>query len=232
MEFLLLANSRKAMPKEINRPGRCVAGVNLDTGEFVRLVSNDDGAALDWNIFQNATPGTVFSIVVDHKAPEIGAQSENWVLGSGLLKYLRKEQGTDWIKPYVDKKKEPFGDPYTYYFESTYAKHRTSLCVIMAYAIRIYAKSGEAGRRKIDFNVYSRGRDPLRIEDMSMTDPVYHNCPVSVFDRMTGLTTVIDNENVDVHFGKAYLVISLPSTPMEDGGKYFNKFVAAVIPCE
>lgn len=231
MEFLLLANSRKSMPKGVNRPGRCIAGVNLATGEFVRLVSDDHGNALDWNIFQNAAPGNVYFVSVHHKAPTIGAQSENWVLGSPILEFLRKEEGTGWIKKYLNNGSGPFGDTFTFYYESSYDQLQESICVITAYNVRVYAEQGSDGRKKIDFDIYFSGpnKRKYRIEKMSMTDPYYHKGPVAVYDSRNGAKRIIDNDNTDVFLGKAYLVVSLPSSPMEGGPRLFNKFVAAII---
>ena len=111
--ILLLANSRKAMPAGINRPGRCLAGIDLSNNQFVRLVSDDEGNALDWDYFEDAKPGWVAKVYVERKAMTIGAQTENWVIAQRGIKIIERKTGYSWIEPYA---KGEF--PYTTLFRS------------------------------------------------------------------------------------------------------------------
>ena len=236
IEFLLLANSRKSMPAWVNKAGRCVAGIDLATGDFVRLVSNNEGDALEWGIFQDYKPGTVWSVTLDHKAPTKGAQTENWVIGSPIVKYLRTEEGTDWVKPYLSNGTGPFGDPFTYYYESRYEEKvgTGSLCVMTAYNVKMYGNVEGEGRKKVDFDFYYPG--PLKIkktiERMSLTDPFQRFAVLNGIGAESGnpveAMTVVEPIKID----EAYLVVSLPGTPMvlDSGEKRYYKFVAAVIP--
>ena len=218
IEFLMLANSRKS-------PGRCVAGINLSTGEYVRFVSNEEGDALDWRIFQDANPGSVFSVNARCKAPTIGAQTENWVIDHLTpIKLLREEQGLDWIKRYSKSGKGPFGDPFSYYFSDRYKEKKNSLCVVTAYRLDLYPdpddpESGK-GWNRIDFDIYYPGNSsiPKRIKGVSVTDPHYSSSGIGQH-RM----------NVSEHkfIGKAYLVLSLPSVPSKKG--FYQKFVTTII---
>ena len=217
-EFLLLANSRK-------NPGRCVAGVDLATGRFMRLVANDEGDALDWKVFQDEVPGAVFSVSVLRKAPTIGAQTENWVIDPLTpVRLLRHETG-DWAKKYSKGGYGPFGDPFVFYYADRYKEKTESLCVITAYALDLYGSDPQSGkgRNKIDFDIYYPGRNKTkkRIKGMSVTDPRVSK---------SGIGEYSSDETSHVFGGKAYLVISLPSSPFPEDCYY--KFVAAIIPVE
>lgn len=236
IEFLLLANSRKSMPAGVNKAGRCVAGIDLATGDFVRLVSDDAGNALEWGIFQDYKPGTVWSVALDHKAPTIGAQTENWVIGSPVIKYLRTEEGTDWVKPYLSNGAGPFGDPFIYYYESRYEEKvgTGSLCVITAYNVKMYGNVEGEGRKKVDFDFYYPGpsKKNKTIKGMSLTDPFQRFAGIEGINVESGKPVELLKGVGTIEIGRAYLVVSLPGTPMvlDSGEKLFYKFVAAVIP--
>lgn len=147
-----------------------------------------------------------------HKAPTLGAQTENWVLASQHPVYLYQVTEDGWPNEYVNDSK-PFGDVYPYFYPGNYRKKNYSLSVIKASDIDVYEVEGSEGAKtKVDFTVTRHdqylGEIQSRIRNMSMTDYKFRNGSWKIKE--------------------AFLVVSLPPKPVANDRYY--KFVAAIIP--
>lgn len=88
IEMVCLANSEK-------HGDRCVAGVRLDTGGWLRPVSDDTGAGLLETQYQTASghdpePLDIIRVELDHQRPKYH-QPENWVISAESWELLGTE---------------------------------------------------------------------------------------------------------------------------------------------
>lgn len=88
IEMVCLANSEK-------HGARCVAGVRLDTGGWLRPVSDDTGAGLSETQYETTSghhpePFDIIRVELDHQWPKYN-QPENWVISAGSWKLLSTE---------------------------------------------------------------------------------------------------------------------------------------------
>ncbi len=94
-EIVCLANSRK-------RNNKCIAGINLKTGQWIRPITNtEDGAIPHYLTLTNGTPLQVLDIVdipLNEKNRGKGYESENRLTLSGEWKITGQVQSSDLLK--------------------------------------------------------------------------------------------------------------------------------------
>ena len=213
--ILLLTKSSKKSPRTeaMDKRGYCVAGIDLLSGEWVRLVAqygdNRDESLIEEDLLDEyaeiAEPLDVIRVSVKDYVP-IGCQVENWlmdtdeyidILGRASLKGVFSLCNADFPE-YV------YGDSAEYLTEDELDDVEGSLILIPAENISIYDTGrGYQRRTKMSFNY-----DGEEYKDFSMTDPEYYGH---------------QGETIDY----AFLVVSLPNSPLNSGRYY--KFVAKIL---
>ena len=189
--------------------GYCVAGIDIDNGKWVRLVSNDEkshGAISKRNTFyENKTtckPLDVVKVPIIKDKP-LKYQPENVLINCGIF---WKKIGTIDINELIEYH-EPeehdfiFGDTCPYLKEWELQDIGHSLVLVVVDNLNIYHPSDRRTKAKFTYNgnVYN---------NISVTDPEYYDFG-------------------PYKFKKAFLVISLPDSPYNDN---YYKFIAKIFP--
>lgn len=189
--------------------GYCVAGIDIDNGKWVRLVSNDEkshGALSRRDIFyDNKTtckPLDVVKVPIIKDKP-LKYQPENVLINCG---FFWEKIGTIDINKLIEYH-EPekhdfiFGDTCPYLKEWELQDIGHSLVLVEVDNLNIYHPSDRKTKAKFTYNgnVYN---------NISVTDPEYYD-----FEPFK--------------FKKAFLVISLPDSPYNDN---YYKFIAKIFP--
>ena len=199
------------LTKSIKNGGYCVAGINVNTSEWVRCISNDTyshGALSDQDMqYENGTSCEVLDVVrvpIIEEMPSLH-QPENILIDE--TEYWEKLHSLS-IEDIVELHPAEIhtnllGNKYPYITEERIHTVNHSLVLIKARNLvithpRAHSTKAEFAYR---YDVY---------ENMSVTDPDYYNSPEQ---------TYID---------EAILVISLPDTPYQER-KYY-KFIAKIFP--
>lgn len=201
------------LTKSSKQKGFCVAGINLLTHEWVRLVSpsqeHDGALSINELCLPNGyilQPLDIARVPILKYYPQ-GCQSENYLIASETpWEYLGKMALSDVIKksnvlhpPLI------FGNKYKYIKSDMIDMFNRSLLLTEVTDLKIYRKEGTTVRHKCEFkhngNLY---------EEISMTDPDYYR--YNTYD-----------------IKKAYIVVSLPHKDFPEGRYY--KFVAKIFPC-
>lgn len=187
----------------------CVAGIDLETRDWVRLVSENeknDGAITERQMRDinkhPIEPLDVVRVVVKEHAP-LGCQSENYIISSThTWKKVGKLQFSQILSICsVVRTKYIFGSRYKSLSEAEISNLTRSLMLVEVTNLHVYRN--ELGKCKCDFE-YSG----CTYSEMSMTDPDYY-------------------EYDSCEFEKAHIVVSLPHTDFN--GRYY-KFVAKIFP--
>ncbi len=191
--------------------GYCVAGIDLQNGKWIRLVSDDvdtHGALSKEDVRYSdgiyCKPLDVVRVAIDQYTP-IEHQPENALIDSS--KYLEKV-GTIDIGRVLEIHPAEFhdvllGNQYAYITEAGIYKVSESLILVNVSDLTIYHPSEWSTKATFTY----RG---TQYSNLAVTDPEYYTAP---------------NNH---HVNKAILVISLPDSPQND--KYYNKFVAKIFP--
>lgn len=202
MEIVILTKSSK-------RKGYCVAGIDLRTGEWVRLVSSDqvsDGALSDEDMTGSnghiVTPLDIIRTDIERWEP-LGCQEENAVLRPGRRWTFLRTASFDEVLKICPKcaTEYIYGTNGKYITEEIVTDMHGSLLLAEITDLIVYRN--EFNKLKCSF-IYN-GHE---YHDMSMTDPDYYRyekCKV----------------------GNAHIVVSLPHC--DYNGKYY-KFVAKIFP--
>ena len=189
--------------------GYCVAGIDLQNGKWIRLVSDDvdtHGALSKEDVRYSdgiyCKPLDVVRVAIDQYTP-IEHQPENALIDSS--KYLEKV-GTIDIGRVLEIHPAEFhdvllGNQYAYITEAGIHKVSESLILVNVSDLTIYHPSEWSTKATFTY----RG---TQYSNLAVTDPEYYTAP---------------NNH---HVNKAILVISLPDSPQND--KYYNKFVAKI----
>ena len=213
-DILLLTKSRKTSPRteSLGEDGFCVAGIDMKTGEWIRLVAEgpeDDESLIDNDLLDEfgyiAEPLDVVCVDVIRPVPN-GCQSENWlmdtddyidILGHASLRGLFSKHVAELPEFVYGNEAEALnGDEIE---DIDY-----SLILIPATDVRIYNTGfGNHRRTKVSFTY-----NGCEYKDLSMTDPDFYS--------RTG-------ETLDY----AFIVVSLPHDPWNNGLYY--KFVAKIL---
>lgn len=203
------------LTKSSKHGGFCVAGVDLDTGEWVRLVSDDvqsHGALSRRDITYEdrsiCTPLDVVLVDVVEEAP-LPHQPENYLIDS--RKYWQKtrkctlsdvlEVHPAEVRPYLYGNMNPFVDG------EEIDDIDYSLTLVNVSSLTISQTTNIYNKPKTKASFIYNGK---WYNNMSVTDPAFY----SVSDGTS--------------FSNAYLVISLPDTPFPEDCYY--KFVAQIYP--
>lgn len=197
------------LTKSAKHSNYCVAGIDIKTRRWIRLVSDDvatDGALSNFDIRLSTgelcKPLDLVRVEIDKPVPE-GCQTENHLIEKGK-KWVKLDELTiaDVVKlHYPSNKPYIFGNDRPYINGIDYMKY--SLILAEVDNIKVY--NNEFGRRKANFTYKSHF-----YQEISVTDPEYYD----------GLT---------YDFKKAYIVVSIPKTDFD--GKYY-KFIAKIFPID
>lgn len=191
--------------------GYCVAGIDLQNGEWIRLVSDDvdtHGALSKEDVRYSdgvcCKPLDVVRVAIDQYTP-IKHQPENALIDS--TKYLEKI-GTIDIESVLEIHPAEYhdvllGNKYAYITEAGIYKVSESLILVKVSDLTINHPSEWSTKASFTY----RG---IQYSNIAVTDPEYYTAP---------------NNH---HVNKAILVMSLPDSPQND--KYYNKFVAKIFP--
>ncbi len=199
------------LTKSIKRGGYCVAGINVSTNEWVRLVSNDTcshGALSDWDmLYENGTKCQVLDLVRVPIIREIPClhQPENVLIDE--TEYWEKLQRLS-IQDILDlhpaeSHNNLLGNKYPYITEERV--HVVNHSLILVKAINFVITHPRTNSTKAKF-LY--GGDVY--ENISVTDPDYYYAPDQTY------------------INEAILAMSLPDAPYQER-KYY-KFIAKIFP--
>lgn len=195
--------------------GYCVAGIDINTGEWVRFVSGNKqahGALSAYDITfedgQICKPLDLVSVEVTRAVP-LPHQPENILINSRMYwEKIGKCTLYDVLdvhpsegRPYI------YGDTYPYINKNKIANIRHSLTLVHVSYLTIRQILNSDNRRKTKANFLYNGN---WYNYISVTAPDFYSVP--------------DGTRYD----EAYLVVSLPDTPLSDGLYY--KFIANIYP--
>lgn len=187
----------------------CVAGVDVKTREWVRLVSTNDecdGAVSKFEMTDKngyeIVPLDVVRVMVNRKCP-IGCQTENYELCYGYKWQLIGRMSFNDVMQYIypSDSKFIFGNSYMYISHERIEEQKNSLLIAEVKDLRIF--ENERRKQKCDFKYGG-----YTYNTVSMTDPEYYHYE-------------------DCYIEKAYIVVSLPHS--DYNGKHY-KFVAKIFP--
>ena len=213
IDFFVLACSYK-------HHNRCVAGIDLTNKRLIRLISRDestDGAIKKEDCYYGdydcLKALDVVRIRIGSKAPNKGAQTENYyVYPPFILSFVRIGTVSE-IKPYLQKGHFdylPFETKKSTMSFRTYNDRKYSISIIPARMIESY-KIDEDGsdRWKVSFCVANDYGEIQKLDDYPCTDS-----NEKFYRRL-------------FHVNEAYLVITMSSKPADNGLYY--KFIASII---
>lgn len=203
------------LTKSSKNKGYCVAGVDAETGEWIRLVSTDvkSHGSLFYNDikYEDNTcckPLDVVRIQIKNNVPT-SRQPENVLIENGhCWEKIGKCSIEDVMRVHPPESYEfLFGDLNYYVTEDNIGNVKYSLVLIEVTGLAINQVQNSLGKPKTKAR-FIYGKYPY--DYMSVTDRSYYGVP--------------DN----IQIGKAILVVSLPDVPIPEN-KYF-KFVAQIHP--
>ena len=210
IKFLVLACSYK-------HKKRCVAGIDLNNKRIIRLISGDANSwfAIDktecYIGYRELMPLDVIEVEIIKKAPDLGAQKENYYISLPLIKKYIESVPSSYVFPYIESESiYPFKNKACFINKNSYNGLSKSVSIIRAFNLYFYRN---LDKTKVDFDVIGRNGDSILLKNYSVTDPEY-----CVFDN---------SPYKDISLDEAYLVLSLP--PMQDEEEFCNVFVAGVI---
>ncbi|STO01062.1 Uncharacterised protein [[Eubacterium] infirmum] len=191
--------------------GYCVAGIDIDNGKWVRLVSNDKKShgALSRRdiIYENKTkckPLDVVKVPIIKDMP-LKYQPENVLINCGTFWKKIETIDINELIEYHEPEKHDFifggTCPYIKEWELQYVEH--SLVLVEVDNLNIYHPSYRKTKAKFTYN-------GNKYYNISVTDPEY-------YDSKT------------YKFKKAILVVSLPNIPFPHDNNYY-KFIAKIFP--
>lgn len=205
------------LTKSSKNKGFCVAGIDVETGEWIRLISknaNTDGAISEEDMRYKdgdfCVPLDVINVEVKGAVPSI-YQPENYLIDD---RYYWEKCGECSIDDILSA--HPFeNDTFLYgntepYIDDTTAKSLNKSLVLIEVSDLAIHKIGPEGNQKTKASFMYNGRCYNWI---SVTDPLFYNVP--------DLT----------QYSSAYLIVSLPgrgfSSDKFDGVRFY-KFVAKI----
>lgn len=195
--------------------GFCVAGIDLDTGEWVRFVSDDiqtHGALSRYDItYEDGSICKPLDVVLVDvlEAVPLEHQSENYLIDPS--KYWQRI-GTCELSD-VFEVHSPEVQPYLYGNLSPFVNGTEieqigySLTLIKVSSFTINQTTNMDGKPKTKASFIYNGK---WYSNMAVTDPSYYSVPNGT------------------KFANAYLVVSLPATPFP--GDCYYKFLAQIFP--
>lgn len=191
--------------------GYCIAGIDMETKRWIRLVSSEDPheSEIPKRFFEPYDDLEILGVEVV-RAVLYGCQTENYLLDLSVPPERRgKFSFEELLTPaYVNSPPALFGNLYSHLSSEEIARQRTSLGLFVVRTLVFDYSLGDDGKPHYRSKFWYRGRQYAGI---SVTDPVYRR------DEFAG--GVID---------RALLVVSLPAVPYPNG-KYY-KFIAKIFP--
>jgi len=189
----------------------CVAGIDVNTGKWIRLVSDDEnthGALTDNDIsYQSGGKCKILDIIIVQCIQDVPtiAQPENILIDTDV--YIERE-GSTAIENVIalhpaENHNRIFGNRYNYIKESYLEDVDYSLTLIDSKNLNFTLQENDSGNLKLKVDFDYNG---IRYENFSVTDPEY-------YDTKQGTT-----------IETAYMVISI-GTPYKDN---CYKFVAKI----
>lgn len=215
-DILLLTKSAK-------NGGLCVAGIDIQTKQWIRLVSSDtesDGAISKQFMQKDRNGYPIFfsKTIAGHRIsfPKVvrvwlkqacpnSAQKENFLIDETEKFYFLRKTDLDEIQKYTDNDQFIYGNTSSFVEENELSFNGSSLKMFSVENLRIYRKTDAAGKH------HSRASfcyNNLKYLDIRVTDGDFFE---------------ID----DATFSKALIVVSLPHETFN--GKYY-KFIAKIFP--
>lgn len=193
--------------------GYCVAGIEQETGKWIRLVSSNQmlkGALSDFDMQltngEICEPLDLVRVEIQEAVPK-GCQTENHLIMYGK-KWLKLGTKTinDVLKVHSPSNRDKiFGSSFPCLNAVDYFTY--SLVLAEVENLRIYYNS--TGSRKAEF-IYNT----IHYKGVSVTDIEY--CRKRIHQN-------------EFNYENAYIVVSIPNEPYEADGKYY-KFIAKVFP--
>lgn len=181
------------MAKSAKEHNYCIAGKDLMTNRWIRLVSDEEGGAISDSqskvTFSGAQcghpwPVKVFSVVeveLTASAPLIG-QPENWIIGGGVWQLRNYKKKDISLEALIDNPKDLWGVGYKIPESEAYNVD-ASLYFVRVDELRVY--KNESRKQKAEF-VYNG----IMYRNFAVTDKEYFG---------------VENQ----YIGEAYLVVSL-----------------------
>ena len=201
----------------------CVAGIDINTGKWVRFVSYEKGEPLaDYQlIFVNASgscePLDVGRIGIARHVPNSNHTEDCMIKYSPWLKIGRlKLEDVLKIHPAEDHE-FIFGTPCDYITENEMQRFRLNYSLILIYVdnLEIFFERNHKGNIRGKANFIYNG---VRYKFIRVTDTGYEP------DIEAGIS-----ESFRVKIPSAYLVMSMPVKPFEANGRYY-KLIAKIFP--
>ena len=199
------------MTRSYKYGGFCVAGIDADTGTWLRLVSSSapSGNEIPKYFFEAFDDLDILEVEGKGMVP-CGCQTENFLLDMtvppvrrGRLSYYELL-----TKPYLSSSPDLFGNTLSYLTEAEISRQHSSLGLFKVESLRFEYALSDDGKMRYRSRFLYRGAVHA---GLSVTDPVYRN------DEFAGQT-----------IEQALVVVSLPAIPYPNG-KYY-KFIAKIFP--
>ena len=209
MEHKIVILTKSAMHK-----GFCVAGIDIDSGTWVRLVSDKNGSPLgkNYTAYRNTIgecqPLDVVSVNIIAKVP-IRNQQENFQINAESMYKL----GTCSLSQVLhihqaENHQYIFGNALKRLTENNMQGFNFNHSLILVYVHDLIFTTSDYGKNKANF-IYN----DIQYKYMSVTDPEYF------------AEKIADGTK----FRNAYLVVSMPKEPHERDG-YYYKLIAKIFP--
>ena len=199
----------------------CVAGINIETGEWVRFVAFETGEPLaDFNLMYVNAPGScevldIGRIGIAREVPKNNHTEDLMIKYTPWLKMGRMKLDEVLKIHAPEEHKFIFGTPLNYVDVSEMQKLKLnySLILIKVEKLEISFIKNFRGDIRGRANFIYNG---VEYSDIRVTDPYYE-----INDSFM--------KNYSLKTDAAYLVMSMPSTPFYKNGKYY-KLVAKIFP--
>lgn len=200
------------LTKSSKHSGYCVAGIDSETGQFLRIVSSRPEKHLFANDMKYKD-NSIAQILDIAKVPIINSvpsrhQQENVLVNSDIIweKLDKSTLCNIQEKHPPEKHQNIFGNTYSYITKPKVIKLNYSLILIIVKDLTLVKSTNNKGEHKIKATfIYNE----VENKNISVTDPEYYNIAS------------------DMKFLEAILIISLPENPYND--KYY-KFIAKIFP--
>lgn len=212
IEFMVLACSYK-------HGGRCVAGIDLTNNMLIRIISRnaDSCYALDKSfcVFngEELQKGIVYNVEIGEKAPNQGAQTENYYVDYPFVKSVSRPGSENELIGYISSNIYPFKSKFQSLKGNYYTRLSYSLCLKLVYNLHFYSSinNDNAPKTKVDFEVIGYDGNPVVLSNFAVTDPAF-----CIFG---------DSNFSELFLNKAYILFSIP--PSDGNASYI--FAAGVL---
>lgn len=204
------------LTKSAMHKGCCVAGIDICSGGWIRLVSDANGSSLnaDYTAYCNTIgecrPLDVVSVNLIAKVPVLN-QQENCLISAGSMSKIETFRIPQVLQLHpAENHQYIFGNNSEYLIAKQMQQFNFHYSLILVHAdnfVLYRQKVNEQEKSKANF-VYN-GQD---YEYISVTDPEY-------FSAQNG-----------INLGSVYIVVSMPHTPIGVSYQRWYKFIAKIFP--